>query len=125
MFWFRRCDRSCGALESWPANYFLASTPTTLISDNMMGTLFAQGEIRKLCLFYDGLSERGPRGICGSLLAVRLACHHKVPIELLASEAPDGWRSGPRRVDFFGSEDLSGRGFRASHRERNSALGDI
>ena len=33
-------------------------TPTTLISDNMMGTLFAQGEILKLCLFYDGLSER-------------------------------------------------------------------
>jgi methylthioribose-1-phosphate isomerase len=65
-------------------------TPTTLISDNMMGTLFAQGEIRKLCLFYDGLSERGPRGICGSLLAVRLACHHKVPIELLASETPEG-----------------------------------
>ena len=55
-----------------------------------MGTLFAQGEIRKLCLFYDGLSERGPRGICGSLLAVRLACHHKVPIELLASETPEG-----------------------------------
>ncbi|HEX4988989.1 MAG TPA: hypothetical protein VFW91_09450, partial [Candidatus Binatia bacterium] len=66
------------------------NTPTTLISDNMMGTLFAQGEIRKLCLFYDGLSEQGPRGICGSLLAVRLARHHDVPIELLASEALDG-----------------------------------
>ena len=65
-------------------------TPTTLISDNMMGTLFAQGEVRKLCLFYDGLSEKGPRGICGSLLAVRLARHHDVPIELLASEAPRG-----------------------------------
>lgn len=65
------------------------NTPTTLISDNMMGTLFAQGEIRKLCLFYDGLSAQGPRGICGSLLAVRLARHHGVPIELLASETPD------------------------------------
>ena len=65
-------------------------TPTTLISDNMMGTLFAQGEIRKLCLFYDGLSEKGPRGICGSLLAVRLARYHDVPIELLASETPEG-----------------------------------
>ena len=75
-------------------------TPTTLISDNMMGTLFAQGEIRKLCLFYDGLSERGPRGICGSLLAVRLACHHKVPIELLASEAPAGG-GGDRDVSTF------------------------
>jgi methylthioribose-1-phosphate isomerase len=66
------------------------NTPTTLISDNMMGTLFAHGEIRKLCLFYDGLSEQGPRGICGSLLAVRLARHHDVPVELLASEAPQG-----------------------------------
>lgn len=66
------------------------NTPTTLISDNMMGFLFAHGEIRKLCLFYDGLSEQGPRGICGSLLAVRLARHHKIPIELLASEMPEG-----------------------------------
>jgi methylthioribose-1-phosphate isomerase len=65
-------------------------TPTTLISDNMMGSLFAKGEIRKLCLFYEGLSEPGPLGICGSLLAVRLARHHGVAIELLASEPSDG-----------------------------------
>ncbi len=65
-------------------------TPTTLISDNMMGSLFAQGEIRKLCLFYEAVNEQGPRGICGSLLAVRLARHHGVPIELLASESPEG-----------------------------------
>lgn len=58
----------------------------TLISDNMMGTLFAQGEIRKLYLFYDGLSEQGPRALCGSLLAVRLARAHGVPVELLESE---------------------------------------
>ena len=64
--------------------------PTTLISDNMMGSLFAQGEIRKLCLFYEDLSERGPRGICGSLLAVGLARYHGAPIELLASEPADG-----------------------------------
>jgi Initiation factor 2 subunit family len=56
--------------------------PTTLISDNIMGTLFAQGEIRKLCLFYNSLGEAGPRGICGSLLAVQLARLHGVPIEL-------------------------------------------
>ena len=56
--------------------------PTTLISDNMMGTLFAQGEILKFCLFYDSLGEAGPRGICGSLLAVQLARLHSVPIEL-------------------------------------------
>ena len=56
--------------------------PATLISDNMMGTLFAQGEIRQLYLFYSGLSETGPKGICGSLLAVRLARAHGVPVEL-------------------------------------------
>jgi len=58
------------------------NVPTTLISDNMMGTLFARGEIRQLYLFYSGLSKIGPTGICGSLLAVRLARAHGVPIEL-------------------------------------------
>jgi methylthioribose-1-phosphate isomerase len=58
----------------------------TLISDNMMGALFAQGEIRKLYLFYDELSEQGLSGACGSLLAVRLARHHGIPIELQESE---------------------------------------
>jgi methylthioribose-1-phosphate isomerase len=56
--------------------------PATLISDNTMGTLFAQGEIRKLCLFYESLSSEGPVGISGSLLAVRLARLHGVEIEL-------------------------------------------
>ncbi|HEY7320636.1 MAG TPA: hypothetical protein VIE89_23980 [Candidatus Binatia bacterium] len=78
------------------------NTPTTLISDNMMGTLFARGEIRKLCLFYDGLSEQGPSGICGSLLAVRLARHHKVPIELLASEIPDAGEADRDASTFLG-----------------------
>jgi methylthioribose-1-phosphate isomerase len=59
---------------------------TTLISDNMMGTLFAQGEIRKLCLFYTALSEDGPAGICGTLLAVQLARLHGVPVELFGGE---------------------------------------
>jgi len=59
--------------------------PTTLISDNMMGTFFAQGAVRRLVLFYKELGETGPVGICGSLLAVLLAKSHGVPIELLAS----------------------------------------
>jgi hypothetical protein len=61
--------------------------PATLISDNMMGTLFAHGQIRQLYLFYNALGEMGPSGICGSLLAVRLARVHDVPIELLESDA--------------------------------------
>jgi len=61
-------------------------TALTLIADNMMGTLFAQGEIRKLYLFYDELNERGLSSACGSLFAVRLARAHGVPIELLESE---------------------------------------
>jgi methylthioribose-1-phosphate isomerase len=63
---------------------------TTLISDNMMGTLFAQSEIRKLCLFYCTLTEEGPVGICGSLLAVQLARLHGVPIELFNGEERGG-----------------------------------
>jgi len=62
------------------------NAPATLISDNMMGTLFARGEIRKLCFFYDELTEAGPRGICGSLLAVQLARLHGVPVEVFNGE---------------------------------------
>ena len=60
--------------------------PTTLISDNMMGTLFAHGEIAKLCFFYDRLAADGPQGICGSLLAVQLARLHGVQIELFIAD---------------------------------------
>jgi hypothetical protein len=60
--------------------------PATLISDNMMGTLFAQGQIQRLYLFYGELGEKGTSGICGSLLAARLARAHGISIELLESE---------------------------------------
>ena len=60
--------------------------PATLISDNMMGTLFAQRQIHRLYLFYAGLAEQGAAAICGSLLAARLARAHGVAIELLESE---------------------------------------
>jgi methylthioribose-1-phosphate isomerase len=60
--------------------------PTTMIGDNMMGTLFAQGQIGKLCFFYDSLAAAGPQGICGSLLAVQLARLHGVPIELFSGD---------------------------------------
>jgi methylthioribose-1-phosphate isomerase len=60
--------------------------PATLISDNMMGTLFAQHQIQRLYLFYSELDAAGPKGICGSLLAARLARAHGVPIELQESE---------------------------------------
>jgi methylthioribose-1-phosphate isomerase len=60
--------------------------PATIVSDNMMGTLFARGEIQRLYLFYRGLSERGPHGICGSALAALLAKAHGVGVELLEAE---------------------------------------
>jgi methylthioribose-1-phosphate isomerase len=72
--------------------------PVTLISDNIMGTLFAQGEIRKLCLFYESLTETGPKGLCGSLLTVQLARLHGVPIELF---------SGEERSDSTADQDVS------------------
>jgi methylthioribose-1-phosphate isomerase len=61
------------------------NTPVTLISDNMMGTLFAHGEIAKLYFFYSSLADEGLRGICGSLLAVQLARLHGVPVELFSA----------------------------------------
>jgi methylthioribose-1-phosphate isomerase len=60
--------------------------PTTIIADNMMGTLFAQGEIRRLYLFYQRLSTYGPDGICGSALAALLAKAHRVAVELFEAE---------------------------------------
>ena len=74
-----------GARSLAPELWQRGAAPT-LISDNMMGTLFAQGEIRKLYLFYDELSEQGLSAVCGALLAVRLARHHGVPIELQEAE---------------------------------------
>jgi methylthioribose-1-phosphate isomerase len=75
----------CGA-RRLAAELCQCGAAPTLISDNMMGTLFAQGEIRMLYLFYDGISEQGLRASCGALLAARLAHHHGVPIELQEGE---------------------------------------
>jgi len=77
--------------ELWGARVVVAEllkrkAPTTVIADNMMGTLFAQGEIGKLCFFYDSLVAAGAQGICGSLLAVQLARLHGVPIELFSGD---------------------------------------
>jgi methylthioribose-1-phosphate isomerase len=58
------------------------NAPVTLISDNMMGTLFAHGEIAKLVFFHHRLTDHGATGITGSLLAVQLARVHGVPVEL-------------------------------------------
>ena len=63
------------------------NAPTTLISDNMIGTLFARGDIAKLCLFYDELTEAGPRAHCGSLQAAQLAHLHGCGIELFEGES--------------------------------------
>ncbi|HEU4340392.1 MAG TPA: hypothetical protein VFU31_02360 [Candidatus Binatia bacterium] len=63
------------------------NVPTTLVSDNMMGALFAQAQIGRLYLFCEQLRQEGPSGICGSLLAARLARAHGVPIELQDGES--------------------------------------
>jgi methylthioribose-1-phosphate isomerase len=78
--------------------------PVTLISDNMMGTLYAGGEIRKLCLFYDTLTETGPRGICGSLLAARLARLHKVDVELFSGAEQRGATPDKDAATFLGKK---------------------
>ena len=62
------------------------NAPTTLISDNMMGTLFAHGEIAKLAFSMTAWRQRGRSGICGSLLAVQLARLHGVAIELFSGD---------------------------------------
>ncbi len=85
------------------------NVPFQLISDNMMGTLFAQGTIRKLYLFYTEFAEKGPVGICGSLLAVLLARAHGVSVELLAS-GPLPAAPLDRNVSTFMDERVAGDG---------------
>jgi methylthioribose-1-phosphate isomerase len=63
------------------------NAPATLIADNMIGTLFAHGEIAKLCLFYDELTEAGPRAGCGSRQAAQLAHLHGCAIELFEGDS--------------------------------------
>jgi methylthioribose-1-phosphate isomerase len=64
------------------------NVPAEIISDNMMGTFFAQGAIRRLYLFYTDVGMEGPVASPGALLAALLARAHGVPIELLAGDAP-------------------------------------
>ena len=65
------------------------NAPAHLISDNMMGTFFAQGAIQRLYLHYVELGANGPVGLCGSLLAAHLARAHRVPVELFGAEAAE------------------------------------
>jgi methylthioribose-1-phosphate isomerase len=61
------------------------NVPVTLISDNMIGTLFAQQQIRKLLLFRAELTAAGPSACCGALLVAQLARAHGVSIDLQES----------------------------------------
>lgn len=82
--------------------------PVTLISDNMMGAFFARGQIARLYLFYSGITGEGVEGIPGSLLAVNLACAHRIPVELLAG---GGAKAAPDRdVSTFLGERVSPEG---------------
>ena len=96
---------------------------STLISDRSWEPCLPKAKF-KLCLFYDGLSEQGPRGICGSLLAVHLARHHNVPIELLASEALDG-AGADRDVSTFLGQKICPAGFPCIRSRAKFYLGDI
>jgi methylthioribose-1-phosphate isomerase len=58
------------------------NVPVTLISDNMMGMLFAQKQIRNLVIFHTGPTASGPSAYCGSLLAAELAYAHGVAIDV-------------------------------------------
>lgn len=64
--------------------------PATIIADDMIGALCAQGEIAKLLFFHQGLADAGARGICGSRFAVQLARLHGVPVEILDGAQLDG-----------------------------------
>jgi methylthioribose-1-phosphate isomerase len=78
--------------------------PTTLISDNMMGTLFIQRQIRTLLLFHTELTETGPSAYCGALLTAQLARAHGVAIELQESRSPTEPAADPDIGTFLGEK---------------------
>jgi methylthioribose-1-phosphate isomerase len=85
------------------------NVPFKLISDNMMGTFFAQGAIRRVYLFYTEFADKGPVGISGSLYAVLLARAHGVSVKLLASK-PVSAAALDRDVSTFMGERVVGDG---------------
>jgi methylthioribose-1-phosphate isomerase len=85
------------------------NVPFKLISDNMMGTFFAQGAIRRVYLFYTEFADKGPVGISGSLYAVLLARAHGVSVKLLASK-PVSAAALDRDVSTFMGEGVIGDG---------------
>jgi hypothetical protein len=75
----------------------------------MMGTFFAQGLIRRVYLFYTDFAEKGPVGICGSLLAVLLARAHGIGVKLMAA-GPASATPTDRDVATFMGERVGGAG---------------
>jgi methylthioribose-1-phosphate isomerase len=76
--------------------------PVTLIADDMMGTFFAQGKVKRLLLFYSEVTEPGIRSTCGSLLAARLARAHGVRIVLSPAEQVKERPEDPDVATFLG-----------------------
>ena len=66
--------------------------PATLISDNMMGTLFVQGEIQQIVFILQRADGHGPQGICGSLLAARLAPPMAFPSSCWSRKKPQKYQ---------------------------------
>ncbi|MGH7770073.1 MAG: hypothetical protein ACREQP_21695, partial [Candidatus Binatia bacterium] len=100
------------------------SVPFKLISDNMMGTFFAQGAIRRVYLFYTEFADKGPVGISGSLYAVLLARAHGVSVELLASK-PVSAAAFDRDVSTFMGERVVGDGIAIAPVEREIIPWDL
>lgn len=78
--------------------------PVTLISDNMIGTLFAQEQIRKLLLFHVELTAAGPSAYCGALLAAQLARAHGIAIDLQESGSSTEPMSDRDVASFLGAK---------------------
>ncbi len=96
--------------------------PVTLISDDMMGTLFAHGEIRKLCLFYDTLDGSGAERYLR--FAPRRALGASAQSRRRIVQRSGGTRhdSGHRRVDFSRAKYLSSGRQRPRGRSRSNPL---
>jgi methylthioribose-1-phosphate isomerase len=85
------------------------NVPLKFISDNMMGTFFAQGVVRRVYLFYSDFAEKGPVGIAGSLYAVLLARAHGVGVKLMAA-GPASATPTDRDVATFMGEQVASDG---------------
>src|SRR5690348_13861772 len=73
----------------------------TIISDNMMGFLFFKGYLKKAFVACQYADNTGALCDTGALIAVVLAKHHKIPVQLLPAKRKTRFLGDPKSILSF------------------------